>query len=170
MDILIYEHRRSQSGRRWIQISQIEQQARLINCDLETSIYSLSHFWHFFQVSVAFSPIFEACFTNWIISLKRRALPENGHGGLKPVLDKWTQKLVPSNQQLSERPVHNMAIYLFFFTLLTNSHSFIKVVLKGPQNSIPTINIEIFCSWANLVNSKATFHYAYIWWKHSAEG
>ena len=158
MDILIYEHRRSQSGRRWIQISQIEQQARLINCDLETSIYSLPHFWHFFQVSVAFSPIFEASFTNWTISLKRRALPENRHGGLKPVLDKWTQKLVPSNQQLRERLVHNMAFYLFFFTLLTvllyvtNSHSFIKVVLKGLQNSIPTTCLKHwdFLFWSKL--------------------
>ena len=144
MDILIYEHRRSQSGRRWIQISQIEQQARLINCDLETSIYSLRIFDILFKFRLHLFPIFEASFTNWTISLKRRALPENGHGGLKPVLDKWTQKLVPSNQQLSERLVHNMAFYLFFFTLLTvllyvtNSHYFLKVVLNGLQNSIPT--------------------------------
>ena len=86
----------------------------------------------FFSSFGCISPIFEASFTNWTIRLKRRALPENEHGGLKPVLDKWTQKLVPSNQQLSERLVHNMAFHLFFFTLLTvllyvtNSNSFIK--------------------------------------------
>ena len=111
-----------------------------------------------FSSFVCIIPIFVASFTNWTISLKRRALPENGHGGLKPVLDKWTQKLVPSNQQLSERLVHNMAFYLFFFTLLTvllyvtNSHSFIKVVLKGLQNSIPTTCLKHwdFLFWSKL--------------------
>ena len=67
-----------------------------------------------FSSFVCIIPIFVASFTNWTISLKCRALPENGHGGLKPVLDKWTQKLVPSNQQLRETGAqHGILSFLF---------------------------------------------------------